>query len=169
MKRCSRQPRRGKRARPVSEQRDGAGGHGEGGRRGAVSRPQGLGTPDAPQPPPSEGERPVPLGSRGPGSALVAGSRWRPQADTRSLGGRSGRGRRAGGTRGFCSGAWVRAPRGRDDLREGRRGNLRPGCQNLRLVCGSARVWTLQRETSRGPARVGGEPTPGRHGASGLE
>lgn len=60
---------------------------------------------------------------------MVARSRRRSRAGAGSLGERRGRGSGARGTRRSCSGAWVRAARGGDDLPEGGRGNLRSCCQ----------------------------------------
>lgn len=116
--RRSRPRRRRERARPRSELGDGAGGRGEGGRRGAMSRQiPGWGRH------PSRRRR-RPRGTRGWRRAAPRSGRchgcWAAlaaAAGTRSLGERWGRGSGAGGTRG----AWVRAPRGRDDLPSGRR------------------------------------------------
>lgn len=74
------------------------------------------------------------LGGRGvgaarPAAAMVARSRRRWRAGAGSLGERRGRGSGAGGTTRSCSGAWVRAAWGGDDLPEGGRGNLRSCCQ----------------------------------------
>lgn len=168
---------RRERARPESEQRDGAGGWET--VRGAEQRPGPGGGRRKQLPRLSGGEEPAPRGPRAPGAAMVAGSRWRPRRVPASL-------ERAGAEevgREFLPvgslGAWVRAPRGRDDYRKEDAGISFPAVRNRLLVSGSNRgldspPWDLQGPGTcgRGAASVsrawsGVVPRPGSPWAAG--